>query len=309
MSGNAAKAYFHCFLEPAPQPLAATAEGLVVDSRLWWQPGPSIPLDLFRRASFRERFLPGYPLVWVEDPRTAMLNPFWVPRHWWPVLSALKPRECAPPLDPEIASALCSTGILLNGVRLEQELADWQERLACARAQFARVGYANLSGVLHPAQRGALASYYRRLTAAMKGIGDTQCAGRYGVHNEFMARFIGSQLASLVEQVAAEGIMPSYAYFAGYRPGAVLSRHTDREQCEFSVSLLIDYEPALGATSPWPLCLETPDGAVRIHQAPGDALVYRGRQVPHWRPELPPAHRSDSLLLHYVRRDFSGPLR
>jgi hypothetical protein len=40
----------------------------------------------------------------------------------------------------------------------------------------------------------------------------------------------------------------------------------------------------------------------------GDALVYRGRELVHYRNPLPEAHQSTSYFLHYVDADFDGRL-
>jgi hypothetical protein len=105
-------------------------------------------------------------------------------------------------------------------------------------------------------------------------------------------------------------VEPSYVYFASYQPGAALPRHVDREQCEFSISLLVDYEPDPDGPSGWPLCLENPsapEAGTAADLGVGDALVYRGRELIHYRDPLPAGHQSTSLFFHYVRPDYAGP--
>lgn len=297
--------FYACFLEPSPGPGAALPEPLFVNPGFWWQPGPSPPLEVFRRVESRDGFLGGYPLAWVEDRRSRMLNPYWVPHRWASVLASLRAGQPAPAMDPEIATALWDAEILV-GTREGCARASAESDSAAAR--FAAKGYAPIEGLLHRSQTHALANYYRRLSSSLETIGDSQCARRHGMHNERIARFLLRQMQWLVSEVAGEEVLPSYAYFAGYRGGAELVRHTDREQCEFSVTLLVDYD-APGGPSSWPIHLETADGPVAIRQSPGDALVYKGRQLPHWRDVLPAGCASNSVLLHYVRQDFTGSLR
>jgi hypothetical protein len=38
----------------------------------------------------------------------------------------------------------------------------------------------------------------------------------------------------------------------------------------------------------------------------GDALLYRGRELVHYRNPLPEGHHSSSIFLHYVRENFTG---
>jgi hypothetical protein len=47
---------------------------------------------------------------------------------------------------------------------------------------------------------------------------------------------------------------------------------------------------------------------VTVFQAIGDALLYRGRELPHSRDALPEGHTSTSIFFHYVREDFAGSL-
>src|SRR5207247_255912 len=112
------------------------------------------------------------------------------------------------------------------------------------------------------------------------------------------------QLAPVISRIAGASFAPTYAYFASYVAGAKLARHTDRADCEISVSYLLDYSPwPNGRPSPWPIRLERAEGTVRIRQRIGDALVFRGRQLPHSRGALPSGHASTHLFFHYVPAD------
>jgi hypothetical protein len=72
--------------------------------------------------------------------------------------------------------------------------------------------------------------------------------------------------------------------------------------------MLLDYSPPPAQQSPWPLLLETPRGRVAIHQRIGEALAYRGCDIPHARERLQVGHASMHLFLHYVPLQFSGEL-
>jgi hypothetical protein len=90
--------------------------------------------------------------------------------------------------------------------------------------------------------------------------------------------------------------------------GAELKKHTDREQCEFSVTLCLDFSPEPELATSWPLHLDTAEGTVTVYQALGDGLVYRGTQVPHYRSVLGEGITSTSIFFHYVPAEFSGSL-
>jgi len=139
-------------------------------------------------------------------------------------------------------------------------------------------------------------------------LGDAQSSRRYVCHNDKVARFFHLQLTPVVAAAVGEAVKPSYVYVTSYLGGAHLPPHTDRRQCEFSLTLLLDYAPEPDFSSPWPLLLHTPEGAVTVYQAIGDSLLYRGCDLPHSRHALRPKHTSTSMIFHYVREDFDGTL-
>lgn len=179
-----------------------------------------------------------------------------------------------------------------------------------ALAQFAQHRYAVLRALITVATLTALRAFYRAFVEQGFALfKDQHGTLRWWAHNEPVARAIQAQLTEIVSHVVGERVKPSYAYFASYCQEAVLARHRDREQCAFSVSLLIDYVPEPVGVSPWPLWLEVGENeSVAISLGPGDGLVYRGTELPHWRDALPAGHASTSLLLHYVPVDFAGRL-
>jgi hypothetical protein len=52
------------------------------------------------------------------------------------------------------------------------------------------------------------------------------------------------------------------------------------------------------------LYLETVDGVIQVELEPGDAAIYKGIEVPHWREPFE-GDRQVQVFLHYVRKD--GP--
>src|SRR5262249_1315975 len=139
-------------------------------------------------------------------------------------------------------------------------------------------------------------------------FGDDQSPRRYVSHNDSVSRFFHHYLTPIVRKIVGEPIRPSYVYLASYQEGATLERHTDREQCEFSVSFCLDYSPEPTRHTPWPLLLHLDRGTITVFQRIGDGLIYRGRQIPHSRYELPAGNSSTSIFFHYVREDFNGSL-
>jgi hypothetical protein len=315
---------FSCFLdevvsEPAAEPTRAgrssPAEGaeLVVNESFRYQQGSVTPDAIRDRAMPLNALLPAYPLAWVEDPATCMWNPFWARAEWAEALEMLRPGRPAPAeLSPEVRRTLAMANILVSRDHEAAQRAWWGRAWQAAREQIQSSGYAIVRDLMHPLQVGAVRKYYRALVADGRlPKGDSQVAERYGLHSEPFGSFVHPQLTRLVSRLADEPLKPSYIYFACYQPGSALPRHTDREQCEFSVSLLVDFLPDRDGPCGWPLLLEdprAPGDIVPVDLSIGDAVFYRGREILHSRDRLPQGHQSSSLFLHYVREDFAGDL-
>ena len=290
---------------------AAIAEGapLVVNPQCWfsWSGKPAADVAaaaklLGVRASARD-------VVWVRDARTRGVFPYWLGAGLLAILERAAPGEALPTkIEPRLLHALRSAGIAIVPGEAEQRNTQWAAAIAAARAHFEK-GYVPLAGLIHAFHLGEMRRYFRRqIRTGAFPLGDDQSALRHIAYNEPVARFFHHQLAGVMSQAAGEPVKPSYVYFASYQGGAVLEKHTDREQCEFSMTFCVDCTPEPEAQTDWPIHLETSRGAVTVYQAIGDALLYRGCQVPHYRKRLWKGATSSSIFFHYVRESFKGPL-
>lgn len=286
---------------------------LIVNSSFRYEARGETPPEIRERVRFTDSLLRGFPLAWIEDWGTGIWVPLWVRDEWVAVVESLRPGEPAPStLTQREMRTLVSANVLVAPDAERKQRAAWDAIRLDAAAQFRSEGYAIVRRLIHPVLRNTLRQYYRALvTRARLPQGDDQVAERYRLHSEPAAMFLHAQIADMVGRLAGEAVKPSYVYFTSYPAGSALPRHVDREQCEFSISLLVDYAPDPVGPSGWPLFLEHPglrDGIVSADLAVGDALFYRGRQLTHYRDQLPAGHQSSSVFLHYVREDFSGDI-
>jgi hypothetical protein len=248
-------------------------------------------------------------IVWVMHDVFGLLS-FSVGPRVRALLEGLSMGWLAPSdLDVTTRNVLWMAQLLVDPFERQAQRLQWVESLKRCVREHSTVGFTPIAGLLHPFELGALRRYYRFLlrTGAFR-LGDGQSPLRYAAHNERVARHFHIGLTETVSAVVGEPVKPSYVYFASYRSGAQLPRHTDRPQCEFSLSLLVDYSPEPEIESLWPLHLTTSFGCAVVYQAIGDALLYRGTRLPHERRPLPDNALSTSIFFHYVRRDFEGPL-
>jgi hypothetical protein len=268
-----------------------------------------VPYEVEPVTRLMDNFAPMENMIWVRSMVTGTLQPFWLQPK---VQSALATIQNGGPVScwaAPSAYALTMAGALTphgDGSPHHQGLTATLSR--CADQVRAR-GFTPIAGLIHPYHISALRRYYHHLIRTGKlHLGDFQCSRRYHAHNESVARFFHFQLTQVVSKIVGEPVKPSYVYFASYQGGALLEKHTDRSQCEFSITFCLDYSPEPQVATPWPLQLHTSQGIVTVYQSIGDGLIYRGCQLPHSRGVLPVGHTSTSIFFHYVPDSFTGTL-
>src|ERR1019366_8112023 len=301
---------FSCFLDQINiEAIPTDRDDWIVAPSFCFQIGATLPLRLLNRTRFRERFLADFPLLWVEDPATRVVYPFWARRGQAAVFRHFVARRPPPAqLSAELTSQLLEAGLLITVDSLESRRQEGDALVDKTRPLFEQRRYCELPSLIHKAHVAALGRYYRELIDLGNwAAGDEQVRQRHGQHNETMSRYFHHQLADFVSRVAGEPVKPAYAYVSAYREGAILKPHVDRKQCVFTLSLWID-EGSERSTEAWPLWFETHNGKVAITQKPGDAVLFRGCELPHWRDRPLPGSVSTTLLFHYVPRDFVGIL-
>jgi hypothetical protein len=309
---------YYCLLDELPLHLVPQAarkrllreekrpESVVLNPDCIFCAGDDVPAELRGRRDFLSGFAMQGTIAWVRDRATLNLLPFWLGPRFEKLVRNLRPHEIVSSAIPESDVAiLAGAGILIS----KDDSPRPGGAIANSNDQFREKGYALLPQLIHPFHVAALRRYFRyRIRSGAIPLGDRQSARRYAVHNEPVARFFHHQIASVLSDVAGEALKPSYVYFASYMGGAELKKHTDREQCDFSITFCLDYSPEPDFATSWPIRLETRTGISTVYQTLGDGLAYRGTQVPHFRDVLPDGQTSTSIFFHYVKADFAGSL-
>lgn len=120
-----------------------------------------------------------------------------------------------------------------------------------------------------------------------------------GYNNALLVR-LHDHLLPKLEAATGKRLFKTYVYYRVYKRGAVLRKHKDRPACEYSITV------NLGGASDvdWPIFVESHGRDVPVHLNPGDAMLYMGCDVPHWR-EAYGGDEQVQAFLHYVDRD--GP--
>jgi hypothetical protein len=165
---------------------------------------------------------------------------------------------------------------------------------------FERDGYAVLRGLVLEPLRGFLWRYVLAREAAGAMTADPDWPGTPVSANDTVMEHMLERLRPDVEAATGRRLFPTYSYLRLYQTGNALKPHRDRPACEFSLSLTLGQEPP----APWPLWIRGHSGANAVALQPGDAVLYQGMALEHWR-EPYEGVRLAQVFLHYVDQD--GP--
>jgi len=119
-------------------------------------------------------------------------------------------------------------------------------------------------------------------------IGD-KCFAVYGLS---AAESLLLLLQNKAEEIFKKELYPTYTYSRIYYNDAKMKKHTDRDSCEYSVSLCVEKD---FYKTPYPLFV---DGEP-VELEPGDAIFYEGKIHEHWREEYKGFEHTQTFL-HYV---------
>jgi hypothetical protein len=302
---------YYCLLDDQPEYLTPQrliaprkGEGALMISphcAFAWQ---GLPPDLEARIGDTRGLFETTWMVWVDDPATGVLAPYWLGPELARVLADLRPGQRLDGRPREdLLAILWQAGVVVTPDHARGRRGAWRATVEAGAAQAAR-GWMVLEGLIPAFHVGALRRYVRaQIRFGRLALGDDQSPDRYVAHDEPVAAFFHRQLAQAMSAAAGTSIIPSYCYLTAYQGGADLEPHTDREQCEYTFSLCVDATPEPAAQVPWPLWLQTFNGPVAVWQHLGDGLLFRGRYLTHWRDRLAGDQTVANILFHFVDAD------
>ena len=131
-------------------------------------------------------------------------------------------------------------------------------------------------------------------------------------------RTIHTGIRLKLEKIIGRKLYNTYYYDRFYYPGQALNVHADRDACEISVSVHVSTNLE-GEDAKWPFWIKTADkysdkkkteiitpGVVRnAILEPGDGLLYKGCERPHWRNPMPtPRRRKRDILLRRPEKKY-----
>ena len=179
-----------------------------------------------------------------------------------------------------------------------------------------------------PEERGQINYWGKKLDQFNYTELEMQVEGSLACYWHPQYRSIHSQVRIKLENELKRKLYNTYYYDRFYFSGQALTKHADRDACEISVSVHI----SSNLKQSWPIWIKTPDtymdnkkkdvvlisGEERsLCLEPGDGLLYKGCERPHWRNTMPDEYtrtwygrrikRKDlyyhQIFFHYVLAD------
>jgi hypothetical protein len=197
--------------------------------------------------------------------------------------------------------------------QMTQEQIDVQERINSGTSptnnkEFDQNGYLILKNLWDPQDlyceppiiKGRY-HYYEKLDKFSHVPVEEQVEGSTSRYYWPLYKFVHSQIRLKLEEAIGKKLYNTYYYDRFYNPEQALTIHTDRPACEISVTVHV----SSNISTPWAIWIKTPDtysddkkteivkkGENRsVILNPGDGMIYKGCERPHWREPMPTEYR------------------
>lgn len=159
-------------------------------------------------------------------------------------------------------------------------------------------GYSFLGLVLDEKLRLFFCSYALEVARKSFSTGDSSVPDTACAYSDPMMESLLEALTPRIESASGLRLFPTYSYLRMYKNGDSLRPHKDRPACEVSVSMCLAYE----GEGTWPLWIDSGGTPVRVALSPGEAVIYKGTELSHWR-DVFQGRSAIQVFLHYVNRD------
>lgn len=152
---------------------------------------------------------------------------------------------------------------------------------------------------LPPKERGILA-YRNSLNDYYHQPLEPQVPDSLGRHDYPPHKKLYYEVKDKLELLLGEELYTTYRYDRFYFAGQKLIPHQDRDCCEISVTIHVSTNLT---RKKWPFYVLTPyEETHSMVFSPGDAAIYRGCDVIHWRNELPSRYNRAQRIFRKIMR-------
>lgn len=127
---------------------------------------------------------------------------------------------------------------------------------------------------------------------------DDMCFESFSWYGGFYTDGLLIYCKDIISNIVNKDLVESYSYKRIYYHGCEMLPHTDRESCEYSASICISKDDI-----DWPLYIELEDKTiVSVHLNEGDAVIYKGTLLTHWREPFQ-GKKQIQYFLHYIDKN------
>lgn len=170
---------------------------------------------------------------------------------------------------------------------------------------FQNAGYCKVDGLVDAQTIQTISQYFENKIKCVEWVAKAEVpkgdASKFGYYSDPLIEVMLKQCLTVVEEQTGLELEPTYSYSRVYQEGEELTPHTDRPSCEVSVTINVACTGDV-----WPIWMQYEDNdPVKCMLEPGDAVIYKGCEVTHWRRKLPKGIINVQFMLHYV--DKNGP--
>jgi prolyl 4-hydroxylase len=186
-----------------------------------------------------------------------------------------------------------------------------KQELLEAEYEYGEATPLKIEHVIHDELLDVLQKYYTTtIDSGVFQLGDRQ-SNRFKQHNEPFSRFLHYEILPLVEKINGKPMKPSYTYLSAYTKESDLPPHTDRPECECTVSFVVNKPKDLY----WPIYFHKvkqpqkykgryyvtvdKNECIPIDCEAGGLMMFDGTDHLHFRDELE-GDFYHILLLHYM---------
>ena len=161
-------------------------------------------------------------------------------------------------------------------------------------------GYKVVKNFIAPSFADYLKNYFTVIAEnGHCALGDDQAPNSYCIYGDPAFDTLMLMTSPIVEKSLNKKVVPQYTYARIYLKNSILEEHVDRPECEISVTISLggEYENL------WPICIKDyEDNTNCIELDRGDAMIYYGRDLKHWRNKFNGVSHYQ-IFSHYVYAD------
>jgi|TARA_R110001606_G_scaffold345241_1_gene494136 hypothetical protein len=172
-------------------------------------------------------------------------------------------------------------------------------------SNFKDAGYIKVEGLVDAQTVKTISQYFENKINRGEWVGQCEiaasAASKLGYYSDPLIEVMLKECLPTIEEKTNLNLYPTYSYSRVYQENEQLLPHTDRSSCEVSVTVNVAKKG-----DKWPIWMQYNNNEpARFDLEAGDAVIYKGCEVTHWRRPLAQNNLNVQFMLHYV--DKNGP--